>query len=56
MGQRRGARRAALGGVEDRARLRIQFAQADEAEKVSEGESSRDRFADLRVLPASSDG
>jgi len=42
--------------VEDRARLRIQFAQADEAEKVSEGESSRDRFADLRVLPASSDG
>lgn len=40
--------------VEDRARLRIQFAQADEADKARDTESSsRERFGDLRVLPAS---
>ena len=39
--------------MEDRARLRIQFAQADEAEG-KRPESSRERYADLRVLPSNS--
>jgi hypothetical protein len=38
--------------IEDRARLRIQFAQADEAEGARAEPSSRDRYGDLRVLPA----
>ena len=37
---------------EDRARLRMQFAQADEADgKRPTGASSSERFADLKVLP-----
>lgn len=40
--------------MEDRARLRIQFAQADEADaKRPAGSSAVERYADLRVLPAS---
>jgi hypothetical protein len=38
--------------MEDRARLRMQFAQADEADaKRPAGSSSRERYADLRVVP-----
>lgn len=41
--------------MEDRARLRIQFAQADEADaKRPAGSSAAERYADLRVLPTSS--
>lgn len=37
---------------EDRARLRMQFAQADEADsKRPTGATSAERFADLKVLP-----
>lgn len=40
--------------MEDRARLRMQFAQADEADsKRSGGSRSRERFGDLRVVPPS---
>ena len=40
--------------MEDRARLRIQFAQADEADAKRPADSgARERYADLRVLPAS---
>lgn len=38
--------------IEDRTRLRIQFAEADKADDERHG-SSRDRFGDLHVLPAS---
>jgi hypothetical protein len=40
---------------EDRARLRIQFAQADEADakRPAAATPARERFDDLRVLPAS---
>jgi hypothetical protein len=41
--------------VEDRARLRIQYAQADEADRKLD-KPSRDRFADLHVLPPASSG
>lgn len=41
---------------EDRARLRMQFAQADEADsKRPAGSSSRKRYADLKVLPGGGD-
>lgn len=42
---------------EDRARLRMQFAQADEADgkRPNVGESSRQRYGELRVLPGSED-
>jgi hypothetical protein len=42
---------------EDRARLRMQFAQADEADgkRPAAGERSRQRYADLRVLPGGGD-
>jgi hypothetical protein len=41
--------------IEDRARLRIMFAEADEkdGQRVEPGTSSRERFADLRVIPGS---
>lgn len=37
--------------MEDRARLRIQFAQADEADAKRPESTSRERYADLKVLP-----
>lgn len=41
---------------EDRARLRMQFAQADEADsKRPAGSPSRKRYADLKVLPGGGD-
>lgn len=41
---------------EDRARLRMTFAQADEADaKRAPGASARARYADLRVLPGGAD-
>lgn len=41
---------------EDRARLRMQFAQADEADsKRPAGGSSKQRYADLKVLPGGGD-
>lgn len=41
---------------EDRARLRMQFAQADEADsKRPTGGSSKKRYADLKVLPGGGD-
>jgi hypothetical protein len=42
---------------EDRARLRMQFAQADEADgkRPAAGERSRQRYADLKVLPGGGD-
>lgn len=41
---------------EDRARLRMQFAQADEADsKRPAGTSSKKRYADLKVLPGGGD-
>jgi hypothetical protein len=41
--------------LEDRARLRMQFAAADEADaKRPAGVSAAERYADLRVVPASS--
>ncbi|MGW9399341.1 phage terminase small subunit [Streptomyces sp. NPDC055642] len=42
---------------EDRARLRMQFAQADEADgkRPNAGERSRQRYGELRVLPGSED-
>ncbi|WUR76257.1 hypothetical protein OG411_30010 [Streptomyces pseudogriseolus] len=41
---------------EDRARLRMQFAQADEADsKRPAGSSSKKRYADLKVLPGGGD-
>lgn len=41
---------------EDRARLRMQFAQADEADsKRPAGSSSKQRYADLKVLPGGGD-
>lgn len=42
---------------EDRARLRMQFAQADEADgkRPVAGERSRQRYGELRVLPGSED-
>jgi hypothetical protein len=40
---------------EDRARLRMQFAQADEADsKRPGGKPARESYADLRVLPSAS--
>lgn len=42
---------------EDRARLRMQFAQADEADSRRPAQSSsRERYGDLRVLPARASG
>lgn len=41
---------------EDRARLRMQFAQADEADsKRPAGSSAKKRYADLKVLPGGGD-
>ncbi|RKN40945.1 hypothetical protein [Streptomyces hoynatensis] len=41
---------------EDRARLRMQFAQADEADsRRPAGASSRERYGDLKVLPGGGD-
>lgn len=41
---------------EDRARLRMQFAQADEADgKRPAGASAKKRYADLKVLPGGGD-
>ncbi|MFJ5923864.1 hypothetical protein ACIQF6_14825 [Kitasatospora sp. NPDC092948] len=45
--------------MEDRARLRMQFAQADQADAgrgSSGAQAARERYGNLRVLPSSGDG